>query len=289
MKNINLGNSTSSKVVNCQSNSFRKTSGSSRGGRISPKHEGNIDGGLGEEEMNLAIEEVKRQGGTSSPGVVVAVELLPTVNTTIEGYSAIPTNPWDSLNHIEEVVVEKEVEMEEDSEEEEEQQFRDTEMKTEPAKRLGEVTGLQEEEAWLQAVESGNLQQVYSCDSELRSVREPSQLTARQRALGGEDAGILSQLEFGSRAKDKVVSELTEEEKNVKALKRKEMETEKRERQKQKTMDTLLKKKDSKATKQIKTSKSSRSDIPKKYNSSATGSPICSLACYKTDLARPRA
>ena len=109
--------------------------------------------------MNLAIEEVKRQGGTSSPGVVVAVERLPTVNTTIEGYSAIPTNPWDNLNHIEEVVVEKEVEMEEDSEEEE-QQFRDTEMKTEPVKSLGEVTGLQEEEAWLQAVESGNLQQV---------------------------------------------------------------------------------------------------------------------------------
>merc|ERR1719220_3350277 len=215
--------------------------------------------------MNLAIEEVqKRQGGTSSPGVVVAVERLPTVNTTIEGYSAIPTNPWDNLNHIEEVVVEKEAEMEEDSEEEEEeQQFRDKEMKTEPAKSLGEVTGLQEEEAWLQAVESGNLQQVYSCDSELRSVREPSQLTARQRALGGEDGAIPSQLEFGSRAKDKVVSELTEEEKNVKALKRKEMETEKRERQKQKTMDTLLKKKDSKATKQIKTSKSNRNDIPK--------------------------
>merc|ERR1719234_2151314 len=153
--------------------------------------------------------------------------------------------------------------MEEDSEEEEEK-FDNSEIKIEPVKSLGgEVTGLQEEEAWLQAVESGNLQQVYSCDSELRSVREPSQLTARQRAIGGEDAGILSQLEFGSRAKDKVVSELTEEEKNVKALKRKEIETEKRERQKQKTMDTLLKKKDSKATKQIKTSKSNRSDIPK--------------------------
>ena len=27
----------------------------------------------------------------------------------------------------------------------------------------------------------------------------------------------------------------------------------------------------------------------RKYNSSATGSPVCSLACYKTDLARPRA
>ena len=43
-------------------------------------------------------------------------------------------------------------------------------------------------------------------------------------------------------------------------LLRKEIETEKRERQKQKTMDTLLKKKDSKATKQIKTSKSIRSE-----------------------------
>ena len=31
---------------------------------------------------------------------------------------------------------------------------------------------------------------------------------------------IVFKLEFGSRAKDKVVSELTEEEKNVKALKR---------------------------------------------------------------------
>ena len=119
---------------------------------------GNIECGLGEEEMNLAIEEVKRKGGTSSPGVV-AVERLPTVNTTIEGYSAIPTNSWDSLNHIEEVVVEKEIEMEEDSEEEEEK-FINSEVKMEPVKSLREVTGLQEEEAWLQAVESGNLQQV---------------------------------------------------------------------------------------------------------------------------------
>ena len=125
---------------------------------------GNLECGLGEEEMNLAIEEVKRKGGTSSPGVVVAVERLPTVNTTFEGYSAIPTNSWDSLTHIEEVVVEKEVEMEEDSEEEEEEEeekYDNSEIKVEPVKSLGgEVTGLQEEEAWLQAVESGNLQQV---------------------------------------------------------------------------------------------------------------------------------
>ena len=72
---------------------------------------------------------------------------------------------------------------------------------------------------------------------------QPSHLTARQRALGGEDGGILSQvqqinignlpthglmiatvfnlcfkLEFGSRAKEKAASELTEEEKNVKDI-----------------------------------------------------------------------
>merc|ERR1719295_242817 len=136
-KNILIGNSTPSKVVNSQSNTLKKTSGSSRGGRISPKDEGNI-----EEEMNLAIEEVKRKGGTSSPGVVVSVERLPTVNTSIEGYPAIPTNnPWDSLNHIEEVVVEKEVEMEEDSEEEEqEEEFSNSEVKVEPVKKMESVT-----------------------------------------------------------------------------------------------------------------------------------------------------
>jgi len=318
-----------SKVGNGQPVPSKRSSGSSRMEKMSPKNEG----GLGEEEMNLAIEEVQRQSGegVSSPGVV-AVERLPAMNTLIEGYSAIPNNPWDNLNHTEEVVAETEVQTEEESEDEEEEQPPNDDVKTEPVKKVREVsTGLQEEEAWLQAVESGNLQQVYSCDSELRSVREPTQLTARQRALGGEDGVILSQLEFGSRAKEKTVSELTEEEKNVKALKRKEIETEKRERQKQKTMDTLLKKKDSKATKQIKTLKSNRNDTPKisytsnsfgaqlslpegyeyplkrsgcrtpppvipcilcpnpkKYNSSATGAPVCSLACYKMDLARPR-
>ena len=98
---------------------------------------------------------------------------------------------------------------------------------------------------------------------------------------------------------------------------------------KQKTMDTLLKKKDSRATKQIKTLKNFKEDTPKisyianssgfslsfpsghtfpltpsvscppppltlctmcndkkKYNSSKTGQPVCSPACYKDNLAR---
>merc|ERR1719342_187099 len=123
--------------------------------------------------------------------------------------------------------------------------------------------------------------------------------------------------------------EITDEEKAIKAQKRKELETEKREKMKQKTMDTLLKKKDSKVTKQIKTSKTLKEDIPKisfianssgyslsfpegheyplsafgkldpptpilccmcsktkKYCSSKTGQPVCSLACYKENLAQ---
>ena len=82
--------------------------------------------------MNLAIEEVQRQSGegVSSPGVV-AVERLPTMNTLIEGYSAIPNNPWDNLNHTEEVVAETEDQMEEESEDEEEEQPPNDEVKTE--------------------------------------------------------------------------------------------------------------------------------------------------------------
>jgi len=198
------------------------------------------------------------------------------------------------------------------------------------------ISGTSEEEAWLEAVESGNLQKVESCDSELRSLREPSMMTARQRALASGSSGDiendnLGMLDFGGKT-SKVDKEMTEEdkvEKMVKAQKRKEMETEKREKMKQKTMDTLLKKKDSKVTKQIKTSKTLKEDIPKisfianssgyslsfpegheyplsasgkldpptpilccmcsktkKYCSSKTGQPVCSLACYKENLAQ---
>jgi len=203
------------------------------------------------------------------------------------------------------------------------------------------VGGPTEEEAWLEAVESGNIQKVVSCDSELRSLREPSMMTARQRALASGVTGDvvdgveeLEMLDFGGKP-GKVEKEMTEEdkvEKLVKAQKRKEMETEKREKMKQKTMDTLLKKKDSKVTKQIKTLKNFKEDTPKisyianssgfslsfpsghsfplapsitclppppilcsmcsnrkKYNSSKTGQPVCSLACYKDNLARAAA
>jgi len=193
------------------------------------------------------------------------------------------------------------------------------------------IQHVNEEEQWLAAVESGNLEQVENCDSELRSVREPSMLTARQRAMGGEEGEgeLLEMLDFSRRNSslntDK--TELTEEEKLLKAQKRKVIESEKKEKIKKKTMDTLLKKKDSKATKQIKTQKNIKDGIPKisytqnangyslsfpsghefpmisqpcrsppkvklcqmcpnpkRYNSSTTGEPVCSLACYKANL-----
>ena len=117
-------------------------------------------------------------------------------------------------------------------------------------------------------------------------------------------------------------------EKAKKAKKRKEMESEKKEKMKKKTLDTLLKKKDSKAAKQLKIGKSGRevakvvyrqnragallsfpagcsyplerqpprdpprpalctvcSAAPKKYSCSVTGRPLCSLECYKKNLA----
>merc|ERR1712098_341665 len=79
-----------------------------------------------------------------------------------------------------------------------------------------------EEEAWLEAVESGDLDQVESCDSNLRSLREPSFRTARQRALAGGDDDTLEMLDFGVKKMEK---EITDEEKAIKAQKRKELET----------------------------------------------------------------
>ena len=131
---------------------------------------------------------------------------------------------------------------------------------------------------------------------------------------------------LGSKKRAETVEDHAE--KAIKAKKRKEIESEKKEKMKKKTLDTLLKKKDSKAAKQLKTTKSIReaptvvyrqnsagallsfpagcdyplagqpprepprtvlcsvcSAAPKKYSCSVTGSPLCSLECYKINLA----
>eukprot|EP00095_Tigriopus_kingsejongensis_P009070 snap_masked-scaffold308_size214241-processed-gene-1.30 protein:Tk09070 transcript:snap_masked-scaffold308_size214241-processed-gene-1.30-mRNA-1 annotation:"ino80 complex subunit b" len=136
-----------------------------------------------------------------------------------------------------------------------------------------------EEEKWLDAVEAGNVSAVL--DPELKSIKDPKLMTARQRAMVekqkveageieipddessfAEDDGHMA-LDYGYKKKE----EDTEQSLKLKALKsqkRKVLEMVKRENDKQKTMDRLLKKKDSKAAaKQTKSVKSIHREAPK--------------------------
>lgn len=111
-----------------------------------------------------------------------------------------------------------------------------------------------EEEKWLDAVESGNL---HAVDAELKSIRDPKTMTARQRAMvdrknvdfyNDEESGHMS-LSYVSAKKSAVKSEKEEEEnqriKALKSAKRKEIEQEKREQDRIKTVERLLNKKES--------------------------------------------
>lgn len=109
-----------------------------------------------------------------------------------------------------------------------------------------------EEERWLDAIESGKLEQV---DDELKKFKDPKLMTARQRAMyersiekdpspGGD---VLLALPTGY--KEKVMTAEALEKAQLKSQKRKQLADEKREKDKQKTMDRLLKKQETKLTK----------------------------------------
>ena len=117
-----------------------------------------------------------------------------------------------------------------------------------------------EEERWLDAVEAGK--DVSTVDSELKSIKDPKLMTARQRAMVDRQKGTVIDdvalessghmaLDYGY--KKKAVAPMLDEDtmKRIKT-KRKELEMEKREMDKKKTVDKLLKK-DPKAAKHIKT------------------------------------
>lgn len=123
-----------------------------------------------------------------------------------------------------------------------------------------------EEERWLDAVEAGDVSALADRDPELRTLMDPKLMTSRQRAMvekskrgrNGDDAepseiiddGHIS-LDYFSKPKKKKAEE-SEHDLRVKALKiqqRKEVETQKREENKQRTMERLLNKKESKAVK----------------------------------------
>lgn len=125
-----------------------------------------------------------------------------------------------------------------------------------------------EEERWLDAIESGKLEEV---DDELKRMKNPRLMTARQRAMlekrsdGTDDALPVIPAEpllsLPSGFKEKVVTEEMLAKKAMKTQKRREQAQEKREEDKKKTVDRLLKKQDSKIAK-ISRQKFSKKEIP---------------------------
>lgn len=111
-----------------------------------------------------------------------------------------------------------------------------------------------EEERWLDAIESGKLEQV---DDELRKIKDPKLMTARQRAMYERhidkdlslSADALQALPIGNKEKEKVLTAEELEKAQLKSQKRKQLADEKREKDKQKTMDRLLKKQETKVSK----------------------------------------
>ena len=123
-----------------------------------------------------------------------------------------------------------------------------------------EETEEDEEERWLDAVEAGK--DVSTVDSELKSIKDPKLMTARQRAMVDRQKGAVTDdvaleasghmaLDYGYKKKT-VAPVLDEDTMRKIKTKRKELEMEKREMDKKKTVDKLLKK-DPKAAKHIKT------------------------------------
>ncbi|KOX79999.1 INO80 complex subunit B [Melipona quadrifasciata] len=192
-----------------------------------------------------------------------------------------------------------------------------------------------EEERWLDAIESGKLEEV---DDELKKIKpkDPKLMTARQRAMferktDTEPNPAVEQLmSLPTGYKEKVMTAEAIQKAALKSLKRKQLADEKREKDKKKTMERLLKKQESKASKIISKGKPSRRQVPlvvyrltlegssislppgedfplqpmkekepsmrtlcgvnqcknpKKYSCSKTGVPLCSLECYKVNLA----
>lgn len=112
-----------------------------------------------------------------------------------------------------------------------------------------------EEERWLDAIESGKLEQVEQV--ELKKIKDPRLMTARQRAMyeRGTDKetapspGVELLMALPSGYKEKVMTAEAIQKAAIKSQKRKQLADEKREKEKKRTMDRLLKKQDSRASK----------------------------------------
>lgn len=160
--------------------------------------------------------------------------------------------------------------------------------------RRGSEQPSSEEERWLTAIESGKLEQV---DDELRKIKDPKLMTARQRAMYERSidkdpafaaADELNALPSGYRDRDNKGKVLSAEELELaqqKSQKRKRMADEKREKDKQKTMDRLLKKQETKVTK-VSKNKVVKNVVPViSYRSSGAGTTISYPMDYELPFA----
>lgn len=195
-----------------------------------------------------------------------------------------------------------------------------------------------DEERWLNAIETGKLEDV---DDELKKIKDPKLMTARQRAmyertqdtepaLGGFVEELIA-LPSGYREKEKPQTAEDIQKAALKSQKRKQQADERREKDKQKTMERLLKKQESSKQRSAARNRnnqkhshplltymntcdgayiivppghefplrpqSARTPPPielcgvpgcsqrKAYSCSKTSVPLCSLACYRKNLA----
>ncbi|XP_014238898.1 INO80 complex subunit B [Trichogramma pretiosum] len=124
-----------------------------------------------------------------------------------------------------------------------------------------------EEERWLDAIESGKLEEV---DDELKKIKpkDPKLMTARQRAMferktDTEPNSSMEQLmSLPTGYKEKVMTAEAIQKAALKSLKRKQLADEKREKDKKKTMERLLKKQESKTSKVVMKNKQTKKEVP---------------------------
>ncbi|KAK0089247.1 hypothetical protein PV326_004542 [Microctonus aethiopoides] len=137
-----------------------------------------------------------------------------------------------------------------------------------------------EEERWLDAIESGKLEEV---DDELKKIKpkDPKLMTARQRAMferktdAEPNPGVEQLMSLPTGYKEKVMTAEAIQKAALKSLKRKQLADEKREKDKKKTMERLLKKQESKASKIIGKGKPSKRQVPlMTYKLTSDGSSI---------------
>ncbi|GFV93529.1 INO80 complex subunit B [Trichonephila clavipes] len=102
---------------------------------------------------------------------------------------------------------------------------------------------MDEEEAWLAALEAGRLEEV---DEELRRMKDPNLMTARQRSLLESKAQKEKEDATPVVTETVVLSEEMIQKKIIKARKRKEQAEEKLQKDKKQTLERLLKKSDAK-------------------------------------------